>query len=125
MANLEELDIEENEKRIIRIIRRINNDRNRACYQNILAFAKREDKDLEMEDIRVNIDNLIEQNIVVNIKKDNPDMESFKLVKSVTEDISLIETQKSISDLDNENRGFINDEFNETILNKIKEENPN
>ena len=41
-----DINIEDDEKRIIRIIKRIKNNGNNACYQSILAFTKLEDKDI-------------------------------------------------------------------------------
>ena len=56
MGNGGHINVEEDEKRIIRIIKRIKkNKRNKAYYQNILAFARREDKDLTIESIRVTV----------------------------------------------------------------------
>ena len=54
----EEMNIEEEEKRIIRIKKRIKNNRNRACDQNILEFANRENNNLNM-DSKVLLNNLI------------------------------------------------------------------
>ena len=42
-------DIISEEDRLIRIIRRIQNQRIRACYQNIVEFARRENKNIDME----------------------------------------------------------------------------
>ena len=66
------MNIEEEGKRVIRI----------ACYQNILALAKRENKDLDSEHIKEIVNNLLERNIITNINKDKPGMESFKLVST-------------------------------------------
>ena len=37
------------EKRVLRIIKRIENQRNRACYQNVLEFARRESNKIDMD----------------------------------------------------------------------------
>ena len=57
------------EKRICRIIKRIQANRNTAGYQNILAFAKREDKDLTMEHIKETINDLLEREMIVDKNK--------------------------------------------------------
>ena len=54
-------DIISEEDRLIRIIRRIQNQRNGACYQNILEFARRENKNIDMEVCKQLITNLMEK----------------------------------------------------------------
>lgn len=121
--DIEDMNIEEDEKRIIRIIKRIKGNRNRACYQNILEFARREDNNLDRNKIKVTIDNLLSRNIItdINKKKNTPDMESFKIVEE--ENLENL----NIQDEDDENtitslENFIHDKFYETLINKIREE---
>ena len=94
-------------KRIIRIIKRIKSDRNRACYQNILAFARREDKDLDTECVKETINNLVERNIITNINKDKPGMESFNLNENLETEmlINKLEGDENCQSLDH----YIND----------------
>ena len=56
----------EAEKRICRIIKKIQANRNTASYQSILAFAKREDKKLTMDNIKESIKDLIAREIMEN-----------------------------------------------------------
>ena len=70
----------EEENRIVRIIKKINTDRNKACYQNILSFAKRENKEIEMDLVKEVTNNLLERNIIYDLNKGKVDKESFKLV---------------------------------------------
>lgn len=124
MASIEEMNIEVDEKNILRIIKRIKGNRHRACYQNILEFARREDKNLDREKIKVIIDKLIERRVIIdiNIKKNIPDMESFKIVGDNLE----AEMQTNIQDEVDENmtslENFINHKFHETLINKIRDE---
>ena len=53
----------EQEKRILRLIKRIKKDRNRPCFQNILSFANREDDKLTMDDLKIVTDKMIAQNL--------------------------------------------------------------
>ena len=65
-------DIIAEEDRLIRIIRRIQNQRNRACYQNILEFARRENKNIDMEVCKQLIKNLMEKNMIIKVKTTLP-----------------------------------------------------
>ena len=55
----DDVNMEEQEKKIIRIIKRIKKDRNRACLQNILSFANREENKMEMEEVKTIVDKLV------------------------------------------------------------------
>ena len=50
------INMEEEEKRFLRIIKKIQNQRNRVCFQNILEFAGQENKDINMETCKAIID---------------------------------------------------------------------
>ena len=67
------------EKRILRIITRINDQRNRACFQNILAFVQRERKDFDMEECKKIVGNLVKKNMLIN-KGSSKTIDSFKVV---------------------------------------------
>ena len=75
-------DIKSEEDRLIRNIRRIPNQRNRACYQNILEFARRENKNVDMEVCKQLIKYLLEKNLIIN-KGKNHTSESFKIVEKM------------------------------------------
>ena len=49
------------EKRFLRIIKKIQNQRNRACYQNLLEFAGRENKNINMDICKAIVDNLVRE----------------------------------------------------------------
>ena len=82
------------EERIIRITKLINDLRNRACYQSILDFGKRENKMATMEIYKRIIDNLVAKNIFTN--KGSDGKESFKVVKerTVVKDVGSKENQQ-------------------------------
>ena len=48
--------MEEEEKRFLRIIKKIQNQPNRVCFQNIIEFAGQENKDINMETCKAIID---------------------------------------------------------------------
>ena len=93
----EEFNIEEEEKRIIRIIKRIKSNRNRTSYQNILEFANLENNKLKM-DSKVLLNNLIQRNIIFDLSKGKLDKESFKLV--VVEETSDIVVENPVEETD-------------------------
>ena len=116
---------EEEEKRIARIITKIDKNRNRAGYQNILVFAKRENKDLEMDIVEEIIKGLIDKNIIRNIGKDEINKESFKIVEtdgSHSEDKTHTEIQADVEDGDELVENYINDKFIETLKSMINSE---
>ena len=119
MGNGDEIN-EEEEQRLIRIIKRIKNNRNKACYQNILAFALREDKDATMENIKVTINNLLHRNIITNTNNGKIDMESFKLVAD--ENLETLEAETQVDTNCKSLENFINLKFYETLVDKIKDE---
>ena len=132
-------DIIAEEDRLIRIIRRIQNQRNRACYQNILEFARRENKNRDMEVCKQLIKNLMEKNLITNNGK-NDTSESFKIVEKNVEkinvpksaatkmDIKITESNEKIAfseekDTLNGLGSYINERFHHNVLiNLIKKE---
>ena len=57
---------------VLKIIQRITKSRGRACYQNVLAFAQREDENIQADDIKLAIDRLIFDGLVYDLNKDKP-----------------------------------------------------
>ena len=47
------------ERKVIRLVNRINNNRNRECFQNILSFANREESKMELDELKETIDKLV------------------------------------------------------------------
>ena len=125
------INIEDDGKRIIRIIKRIKYNRKKACYQNILAFAKREDKDITIERIKVAVENLIQikRSVITNINQDKTDMESFKFVGE--DNLETVNNSEilEVNTEDNANLNslehFINNKLYETLVNKIQDEDKN
>ena len=117
MENGDDTNIGEDEKIVLRTIKRIKSNRNKACYQNILAFVRRENKEITIENIKATINNLLKRNIIVDINKGKTDIESFKFVTDENLENSETETtnRNSLED-------FINEKFYETLVNKIKDE---
>ena len=58
------------EQRICKIIIKKKPNHNKACYQIILAFAKREDTQPTTENIKETINDLLEREIIYNKNKD-------------------------------------------------------
>ena len=85
----EEVDQHKLEESIIAIIAKIKKDRNRACIQNIHTFINRRGIDIEMDEVKKVIDNLILRNIVIDKGKEGK--ESFFIVDLPPdgEDISI------------------------------------
>ena len=115
----------EQEKRILSLIKRIKKDRNRPCFQNILAFANREDDKLTMDDLKIITDKMVAQNLIADIGVNGK--ESFSILEdkiTSTESISSgTQTNKENGDEGFKNlENFIDTSFYETIVNLIKGE---
>ena len=115
----------EQEKRILRLIKRIKKDRNRPCFQNILSFANREDGKLTMDDLKIITDKMVAQNLIADIGVNGK--ESFSILEdkiTSTESISSgTQTNKENGDEGFKNlENFIDTSFYETIVNLIKGE---
>ena len=118
-----EFNLEDEENRLKRIIGRIEKNRNRACYQNILSFAKRENTNLEMETIKDVIKGMIDKNIIFNKGKDEIDKESFKMFQTDADHAEFsTQTQNGVEDDDERFETYINDKFIETLKSLIKSE---
>ena len=121
---IDDFNLEEEENRIIKVISKIQMNRNRACYQNVLAFAKRENHNLEMETIKNINQGLINKNIIFNKGKDELDKESFKMFQTDANHVEFstqtqTQTQNGVEDgLEK----YINDKFIETLKGSIKSE---
>ena len=133
-----EINVEEEEKRIVRVIGRILKDRNRAGFQSILSFCNRENKDLDMDTLKSLLTNMVEKNLVYNKNKGDPEKESFKLFDN---DENLLESSTQTffqepevfvnidSELDNtlkeiiksEVKNYISDDLKEMVIDAIKE----
>ena len=81
------------ERKVIRLVMRIKNNRNRACFQNILSFANREESKMELEELKETIAKLVNRGIMRDEGKAGK--ESFFIVlKDVLDDIFIPETQE-------------------------------
>ena len=125
--------------RFIRVIRRIKHKRNRACYQSILHFAQRENKNLIMDDAKIVLRELLCEGKIVDISKD-PKQESFKVVEDQTTEVindddtegskgSMNITAEEIHEATDNSVGtidslleFMDDKFYSTIKNMISKE---
>ena len=119
----EEVDQHKLEESIIAIIAKIKKDRNRACIQNIHTFINRRGIDIEMDEVKKVIDNLILRNIVIDKGKEGK--ESFFIVDLPPdgEDISFNlkhgdDDESSFNALQH----FIDEKFHSVLVNKIKTE---
>ena len=125
------------QKVILRVIKKIQVQRNRACYQNVLDFAKRDIKSLDMDSRKKAIDCLSFSNKIINVGKGGN--ESFKVVceecvnnkENILCNDTLNETniifssqvtQTSQENTLNELESFVNDKFLETLKDMISKE---
>ena len=120
-VKMDEESVKNFENRISTVILKIRKRRNRACYQNILAFINRNEPQLEMEQLKVIIPDMEEQNLIMNKGKVNA--ESFYIVQrdldNLTEDLEIIEnSDDDLTGLTN----FIDEKLYEVIINNIKAE---
>ena len=121
-----EFDVEVEKTRILRIVKRIQEQRNRACYQSILSFAQRENKILNMEVYKPIIDTLVEQNLLSNKFKDKSG-ESFKIVEVISERADPPVQRKDSKDGDDQTQPVeaiktFDDEFYNTLTSIIQRE---
>ena len=79
------VNLEAEKVRFIRVIRKIKYKRNRACYQRILHFAQRENKNLVMDDAKIILRELLCEGKIIDIGKE-PNQESFKVVEEINND---------------------------------------
>ena len=118
------------ENRILKIVAKIKNNRNRPCYQNIQTMLERGDKILNKDDLVIFIDSLVEKNLLIN--KGVAGKESFCLVDSSFEnniDAEInIDTETNILEniknnlLLGETLDEIDDSFYNTLKKLIKDE---
>ena len=115
----EHLKIAEN---VVSIITKIKKDRNRACLQNVHTFLNRRGIIVEMEKLKVVMDDLILRNIVVDKGKGK---ESFFVVDSPSVDEEISYISKRDSEHGNTFTAlheFIDEKFYSVLINKIKAE---
>lgn len=118
------------ENRILNIVAKIKNNRNRPCYQNIQTMLERGDKILNKDDLVIFIDSLVEKKLLIN--KGGAGKESFYLHDSSFEnntDAGInIDTETNILEniknnlLLGETLDEIDDSFYNTLKKLIKDE---
>ena len=81
---------------ILSIIKRIKNDRNRACVQNIHTFINRRGINMEVEEVRKLTESLVERNVIID--KGKQDKESFYVVDLIAEDEQINNEEKNDSE---------------------------
>ena len=86
------------ERKVIRLVTRIKNNRNRACFQNILSVANREEIKMELDELKETIDKLVNRGIMRDEGKAGK--ESFFVLKDVLNDNYIPETQEIINNSD-------------------------
>ena len=126
------------QKVILRVIKKIQVQRNRACYQNVLDFAKRDIKSLDMDSCKKAIDCLSFSNKIINVGKGGN--ESFKVVgeecvnnkenilcnDTLNETNIIFSSQVTQTSQENTlNEFFVNDKFLETLKDMISKEDKN
>ena len=108
------------EDRILRIVSKIKSNRNRPCYQNIHAMLSRGGKEISADDLKVFLNNLVDNGLLEN--KGGIDRESFSLANESFDrpenDILVTDNTCNTSSL----QDFIDGKFYEIILNRINDE---
>ena len=69
------------EAKILRLIKRIQKDRNRPCYQSILSFANLEENKMEMDELKDIMDKMVDENIITDIGVNGK--ESFSIIGEI------------------------------------------
>ena len=116
---------------IKKVILKIREKYTRPCCQNILTFVNRSGIEIDMDDLKIVLNDLIESNIIM--KKVYKKEESFYVNTKDTEILSSDEEDKDDGghfDLETEgiscenlsNETLINEKFYEFLINKIKSE---
>ena len=108
---------------ILSIIKKIKNDRNRACVQNIHTFINRRGINMEVEEVRKLTESLVERNVIID--KGKQDKESFYVVDLIAEDEQINNEEKNDSEhvsSFNALHEFIEEKFHTILNNKIKSE---
>ena len=85
----QELQIEAN---ILSIINKIKKDRNRACVQNIHTFINRRGVNIEVEEMRKIINDLILRDVIID--KGKQGKESFFVVELISEGEQIVNDEK-------------------------------
>lgn len=113
------------ENRILKIVAKIKNNRNRPCYQNIQSMLERGGKKISTDDLTVFIDSLIEKKLLVNNGSAN--RESFRIVdESIANNVDA-EHNNDIEDIQNDillkdTLDYLDDKFYNTLIKLIKDE---
>ena len=116
------------ESKILRIIKRLQTNRNAACYQSVLAFVKREDKDDTKENVTLTINRVNRK--IIDINKDYEEKkQSSKISKEaeLTEEINMdMEEEENLQDDDERSESShetsVIDRLHAMTNNKIKTE---
>ena len=119
MENTQENYTEDIERRVIKIIEKIKNNRNRPCFQNILTLLNRGGINLEMDNLKDIINILIEKKAIYDKGKEGN--ESFCLLDNGMYILNGDECDDEPNNIDPVEE-YINEKFYEVIINKIKEE---
>lgn len=105
-------EIQEIEDCIKNVILKIKKSRSRPSYQNILTRVNKEGIDLVMEKLKIILNDLIDRNIIKDIGVEG--RESFSIVdKNIDDDEGDMNINSSAVE------SFINEQFYETLTNKI------
>ena len=119
------------EKRILNIVEKITNNRNRPCYQNVHTFLTRGDFIIDDREFKIFIDDLLEKGILINIG--TVEKESFRLGsppivedsepgkdENKNNDEIFINTENLSTNEKSSVNDFNNYKFYETLVERIK-----
>ena len=106
--------------RILKVIRKIKNNRNRAGYQNILTFYNRSEPKLTMQQLKETLKALEEKGMIVNKSKD--DIESFCTAEHSSEKTLSPSKEKHGGDSIEDLMHFLDESFQTILIGRIKDE---
>ena len=116
-------DIPQLEERIKQVIVSIRNNHSRPSFHNILTSLKKGNYELEMDKLKMILDNMVSNKIIYDGGKEG--LESFFISKIRNEKIVMDNLERDgTDDLDTADmlESFIHDKFYEVLINRIKTE---
>ena len=93
------MDGEKLEHCVVKIILKIKKNRNRPCYQNILTLVNRDGIDINMDNLKEMLHNMIENGLLRNNGKEG--RESFFVIDEQDNDSDDVMEERSLEDCSN------------------------
>ena len=108
----------QNYDRVLKVIRKIKSNRNRAGYQNIQSFHNRTEPKLSMPQLKETLQDLVEKGIIVMKLKD--EVESFHIVEDITEATDSQSKEQHGDDSVEHLMNYLDEAFNTVLIDRIK-----